>query len=72
MSHMTRIQGEIKSLAGLETACHILGLTFHRGATKARYYDGTGIKTFNCDHVIEVPGYADQISVTKKSTGYVL
>ena len=51
MSHISKIEIEVKDLGVLKMACDRLGLEFMHGQTEFRWY-GTSAK---CAHAIRVP-----------------
>jgi len=83
LSHIARIELEIKSLEDLKAACNRLGLTFHENETSYKWYGRwvgdqplpEGIKEEDlgkCDHMIHVPGAKYQIGIIKRDGNYQL
>ena len=68
MSHISKIELEVKDLAVLSQACSRLGLEFIRGKKQFRWYG----KDAHCDHVIKVPGADYEIGVVRKNQKYEL
>lgn len=68
MSHITKIDLEIKDLSCLETAAEMLNLDFNRDAKTHLYYAGNRGK---CDHSISVRGKKDayEIGVVANTDG---
>lgn len=83
MSHIARIELEIKSLENLKAACNNLGLKFCENETSYTWYGRwvgdqplpEGIQKEDlgkCDHMIHVPGAKYQIGVVKHDGRYRL
>ena len=68
MSHISKIELEVKDLAVLSQACTRLGLEFIRGQKQFKWYG----KDACCDHVIKVPGADYEIGVVKDKHRYEL
>ena len=68
MSHISKIELEVKDLGVLGQACNRLGIKLVRGKTRFKWYG----KDAPCDHVIEVPGAEYEIGVVKHNNGYGL
>ena len=68
MSHIVKIELEVKDLSVLKTACKRLGLEFLEGKTEFRWY----VDTATCAHVIRVPGAEYEIGVQKLGSRYEL
>jgi hypothetical protein len=68
MSHISKIELEVKDLAVLSQACARLGLTLIRGRKQFKCYG----KSAPCDHVIKVPGANYEIGVVKDKQRYEL
>jgi hypothetical protein len=68
MSHISRIELEVKDLAVLSQACTRLGMEFIRGQKQFKWYG----KDAPCDHVIKVPGADYEIGVVKEKHRYAL
>jgi len=68
MSHISKIELEVKDLAVLSQACTRLGLTLIRGQKEFKWYG----KSAPCEHAIKVPGAAYEIGVVKQKGSYEL
>jgi hypothetical protein len=68
MSHISKIELEVKDLGTLGQACTKLGLQLIRNRTTFRWYG----KEADCDHAIQVPGADYEIGVTQKNHSYEL
>jgi hypothetical protein len=68
MSHISKIELEVKDLAVLNHACARLGLTLIRGRKQFKWYG----KDAPCDHVIKVPKANYEIGVVKNEQRYEL
>ena len=68
MSHISKIELEVKDLVMLSQACASLGLTLIRDRNQFRWYG----KDAPCDHVIKVPGAMYEIGVVKQKGSYEL
>ena len=68
MSHISKIELEVKDLAVLSQACTRLGLEFIRGQKQFKWYE----KDAPCEHVINVPGADYEIGVVKDDHRYEL
>ncbi|MBW1781264.1 MAG: DUF1257 domain-containing protein [Deltaproteobacteria bacterium] len=68
MSHISKIELEVKDLSILSQACTRLGLHLIRDQKSFRWYG----KASTCDHAIQVPGANYEIGVTKKEGLYEL
>jgi hypothetical protein len=68
MSHISKIELEVKDLVMLSQACASLGLTLIRDRNQFRWYG----KDAPCDHVIKVPGAMYEIGVVRQKGSYVL
>ena len=68
MSHISKIELEVKDLAVLSQACAQMGMTLIKGKNHFRWY-GTSAP---CDHVISVPGADYEIGVIKQQKSYEL
>ena len=68
MSHISKIELEVKDLAVLSQACARLGLTLIRGRKQFKWYG----KDAPCDHVIKVPEANYEIGVVKEKHRYEL
>lgn len=83
MSHIARIELEIKSLEDLKAACNELGLKFCENEKSYKWFgrwvgdaplpEGVGVEDLGkCDHMIHVPGAQYQIGVIKQDGKYRL
>ena len=63
MSHISKIELEVKDLAVLAQACTRLGLTLIRGQKHFKWYGRDG----QCDHAIKVPDANYEIGVLQKN-----
>jgi TPR repeat protein len=68
MSHISKIELEVRDLAVLGQACTRLGMKLIRGQRSFRWYG----KEAQCDHAIRVPGANYEIGVVYKSGLYEL
>ena len=68
MSHISKIELEVKDLGVLGQACIQLGLTLIRDQKHFKWYD----KSAPCDHVIKVPEAIYEIGVTNQKDWYEL
>jgi hypothetical protein len=68
MSHISKIELEVKDLGILGQACRKLGLEFIKGQLNFRWYG----KKARCDHAIKVPGADYEIGVISRSGRYEL
>ena len=68
MSHISKIEIEIQSLADLKEACRELGLEFRENQKTYRCYGATNEETGEgtCDHAIKVPKAKYEIGIVKK------
>ncbi len=62
MSHISKIELEVKDLGTLKQACTRLGLTLFEGQKTFKWY---GEEDGRCDHAIQIPGATYEIGVTK-------
>ena len=69
MSHITKIELEVKDLGILNEACKRLGLNFVRNQRSFKWY---GRKDAKCDHAIKVTGANYEIGVVKTNGRYDL
>ena len=69
MSHISKIELEVKDLGTLKQACNRLGLSLLEGQRTFKWY---GQEDERCDHVIRVPGATYEIGVTKTGNLYEL
>ena len=68
MSHITRIELEIRDLETLERACARLGLELIKGQKTFKWYGREEV----CEHAIRVSGADYEIGVTKAGSVYEL
>ena len=68
MSHISKIELEVKDLAVLSQACSRLGLELIRDRKKFKWYG----KDAACDHVIKVPGANYEIGVARENHKFEL
>jgi hypothetical protein len=68
MSHISKIELEVKDLVMLSQACASLGLTLIRGRKRFKWYGDSAL----CDHVIKVPGAMYEIGVVRQKDSYEL
>ena len=68
MSHISKIELEVKDLGILDKACARIGLMFQRGKQSFKWYS----KESRCDHVINVPGASYEIGIIKTGGRYEL
>ena len=68
MSHISKIELEVKDLAVLSQACARLGLTLIRGQKEFKWYG----KSAPCEHAIKVPEANYEIGVVKEKHRYEL
>ena len=69
MSHISKIELEVRDLRTLRQACTRLGLTLVVGKKTFKWY---GQEDGLCDHVIRVPGANYEIGVIKTGNTYEL
>jgi hypothetical protein len=62
MSHISKIELEVKDLGALARACIRLGLKLVKGQKTFKWY---GQEDGKCDHAIKVPGATYEIGVIK-------
>jgi hypothetical protein len=83
VSHVSKIELEIKDLEALKTACQRLGFNFREGQKTYQWYgrwigdsplpEGiTEEELGKCDHAIHVPGAKYEIGIVKKGKYYLL
>ena len=83
MSHVAKIELEIKDLDTLQAASERLGLEFVRNQKTYAWYgasvgdyplpDGITVEDLGkCDHAIRVPGAAYEIGIVRKNNKYIL
>lgn len=68
MSHISKIELEVKDLNILSQACTRLQLKFIRGQTKFKWFS----QSSSCDHAIKIPGANYEIGVVKHNNRYDL
>jgi hypothetical protein len=68
MSHISKIELEVKDLSVLGQACTRLGLELIRGQQQFKWYG----RNAPCAHVIKVPGADYEIGVVRKNGSYEL
>jgi hypothetical protein len=68
MSHISKIELEVKDLGILSQACKKLGLEFIKGQRNYKWYG----KEAQCDHAIKVPGADYEIGVINNGGHYEL
>ena len=85
MSHVAKVEIQIKNLEMLKAACKALGLSFHEGQTTYKWYgrwmndyhaqeaavsQGFDPKQFGkCEHAISAPGAQYEVGVVKHPSG---
>jgi hypothetical protein len=69
MSHISKIELEVKDLGTLRQACIRLGLNLLEGKKTFKWY---GQEESHCDHAIRVPGATYEIGVIKNGNLYEL
>lgn len=69
MSHISKIELEVKDLGTLKQACNRLGLTMIEGKRTFKWY---GQEEGPCDHAILVPEATYEIGVTKTGDAFEL
>ena len=69
MSHISRIEVEVKDLSILKAACRRLGLTFFEDQKTFKWF---GTEDGACDHTIRIPEATYEIGVVKLSNRYEL
>ena len=68
MSHITRIELEVRDLETLRRACVRLGLELREGQKTFRWYGREEV----CEHAISVPGAQYEIGIVKTGDAYEL
>lgn len=66
MSHLSKIELEIKDIPALRKACTRLGFELCLEQKSFKWFGATGAK---CDHTIKVPGAQYEVGVLKNSEG---
>jgi hypothetical protein len=69
MSHISKIELEVKDLGTLGQACRRLGLELIKGQRTFKWF---GAEDGKCDHAIKVPGSTYEIGVLKVDNGFGL
>jgi hypothetical protein len=69
MSHISKIELEVKDLGTLARACTRLGLNLIKGQKTFKWY---GSEDGKCDHAIKVPGATYEIGVIKAANALEL
>lgn len=83
MSHIAKIELEIRDLQSLKNSCKKLGFQFMDGQKRYQWYgkwignqplpDGISEENLGkCDHAIHVPAAAFEIGVVQRGNGYIL
>jgi hypothetical protein len=83
MSHISKIELEIKDLEALKAACKRLGFRFQEGQTTYKWFGRwvgdsplpEGIsedQLGKCHHAIRVPGAQYEIGIVRKGKSYIL
>jgi hypothetical protein len=62
MSHISKIELEVKDLQVLKQACRRLGLEFMKNKKNFNWFGKEG----HCDHAIKIPGANYEVGVVKK------
>ncbi len=69
MSHISKIELEVKDLGTLKQACNRLGLKMIQDQKTFKWY---GEEEGRCDHVIQVPEASYEIGVVRTGNGFEL
>jgi len=69
MSHISKIELEVKDLGTLALACRRLGLELVRGQKTFKWY---GQEAGKCEHAIKVPGASYEVGVAKAGKAFGL
>ncbi len=69
MSHISKIELEVKDLGTLKQACIRLGLNIIEGKKTFKWY---GEEDSPCDHAIRIPGASYEIGVIRSGNFYEL
>lgn len=83
MSHISKIELEIRDLQALKDACKKLGFQFMEGQKHYQWYgkwvgnqplpDGISEEDLGkCDHAIHIPAAVFEIGVARRGNGYIL
>lgn len=68
MSHISKIELEVRDLVVLGQACKRMGFCLEKEKKTFRWYG----KDSDCDHAITIPGAEYEIGVVKKGSGFEL
>ena len=68
MSHISKIELEVKDLSALKQACHALNLEFCAHQEQFQWYG----RPSQCQHAIKVPGARYEIGVVKANNAWEL
>ena len=68
MSHLSKIELEVKDLETLSKACRRMGLDLIKGQDRFRWFG----QDADCDHAIKVPGADYEIGVVRTNGRYEL
>jgi len=68
MSHISKIELEVKDIAALTQACRRMGLEFRKDQRTFRWFKNPS----PCEHAIGIPGASYEIGVVKEKNGYAL
>jgi hypothetical protein len=66
MSHITKVEVEIKDLEALAAACRRLGCELRLGQRTFVWYSGTD---GTCEHAVSVPGASYEVGVAARQDG---
>jgi hypothetical protein len=69
MSHISKIELQVKDLGALGQACHRLELELIKGQNTFKWY---GAEDGKCDHAIRVPGANYEIGVIRSGNAFEL
>jgi hypothetical protein len=83
MSHVSKIELEIKDLGTLAAACKRLGIELRKGQRQYKWFGSyigdhplpegfTQSDLGKCDHAIHVPGAEYEIGVVRRGNSYIL
>jgi hypothetical protein len=83
LSHISKIELEIKDLEALKTACQRMGFRFMEDQKTYQWYGRwigdsplpqgiTEEELGKCDHAIQVPGAKYEIGIVRKGKSYIL
>jgi len=68
MSHISKIELEVKDLEALKRACLRLGMNLIKGQKTFQWYGKPG----SCDHAIKIPDASYEIGISKTEGRYEL